>query len=195
VESTPSHACAINGNVSQRIRNDYSFPLACTIRFKFAAKGNRPALDLFWHDGGMKPPTPGELEVDNAELPAEGMMFVGDKGRILGGFRCEAPRVIPEKKSREYWAGRNPKPPASPQSRDPAARNASWVSAFKGGEPTCGDFLLARPISEAFNLGAISLRLGGKRLLWDATTATISNMSGASKFLTREYRQGWELTA
>ena len=85
VESTPSHVCAISNNVSARINNDYSFPAACTIRFRFGAKAERPAVDLFWYDGGMKPPTPEELEEDNRELSAEGMMFVGDKGKILAG--------------------------------------------------------------------------------------------------------------
>jgi len=194
VESTPSHACAINGNVSGRIHNDYSFPLACTIRFKFAAKASRPALDLFWYDGGMKPQTPDEFAADNAELRAEGMMFVGDKGKILGGFRCEEPRIVTEKKSREFPPSKEATLPPPTARRDPASRNASWISAFKGGERTCGDFLLAGPISEAFNLGAISLRLGGRRLLWDAAKGTITNLPGAEKYLTREYRHGWELT-
>jgi len=194
VESTPSHACAITGNVSRRIQNDYSFPLACTIRFKFAAKASRPALDLFWYDGGMKPPTPEELETDNAELPAEGMMFTGDKGKILGGFRCEEPRIVTEKKSRAFPPSKEATLPPPTARRDPASRNASWISAFKGGERTCGDFLLAGPISEAFNLGAVSLRLGGRRLLWDAAKGSITNLPGAEKYLTREYRHGWELT-
>ena len=98
VESTPSHVCAVVDSVSSKIHNDYSFPVACTVRFRFAAKADRPAVDLFWHDGGMRPPTPEEIVRDDKELPAEGMMFVGDKGKILGGFRCENPRtVLPER--------------------------------------------------------------------------------------------------
>lgn len=188
--------CTIDGNVSHKIANDYSFPFASTIRFKFAARGDRPAIDLFWYDGGMKPRTPEEVEADNAELPAEGMMLVGDQGKILGGFLCENPRIIPERKSKEYWAGKSGSAPAPTESgRGRGGRDASWLKAFKGGGPTYGDFLLAGPISEAFNLGAISLRLGGKRLLWDAAQAKITNLPGANKFLTREYRKGWELSA
>jgi hypothetical protein len=71
---------------------------------------------------------------------------------------------------------------------------ASWVAACKGGPPTYGDFLLAGPISDAFNLGAVSLRLGGQRLLFDASSATVTNLAEANKCLGREYRQGWELT-
>src|SRR5262245_20995008 len=90
VESRPAHLCELSDKVAVKIKNDYSFPAACTIRFKFAAKGDRPALDLFWYDGSMKPPTPEEVE----ELDAEGMMFVGDSGKILAGFHGETPRAI-----------------------------------------------------------------------------------------------------
>ena len=195
VESTPSHVCAVVDNVSITIRNDYSFPVASTIRFKFAAKGDRPALDLFWYDGGIRPATPEELEADHGELAAEGMMYVGDKGKILAGFRGENPRIIPERKSHGF---RTAQGAATPRGQDRARarrlRDAAWVRAFRGGEPTCGDFLLAGPISEAFNLGAISLRLGGKRLLWDAAAGKITNLPAANKCLTREYRKGWKLT-
>jgi hypothetical protein len=187
VESTPSHVCAIQGTVSSKIQNDYAFPFACTIRFKFAAKGDRPALDLFWYDGGMKPPTPEELEATGEELAAEGMMFVGDKGKVLGGFRGENARLLSQRSA--------PATPPADRERTRRERNTSWLQAFKGGEPTYGNFLLAGSISEAFNLGAISLRLGGKRLLWDAAAMKITNVPAANKYLTREYRQGWELKA
>jgi hypothetical protein len=55
------------------------------------------------------------------------------------------------------------------------------VAAARGGKPTYGDFLLAHPISEAFNLAAVSLRLGGKRLLFDAAGGRITNVEGVSE--------------
>lgn len=187
VESRPSHLCLMAGNskVPSRIKNDYSFPAACTIRFQFAAKGNRPALDLFWYDGSMKPPTPDELGQDT-ELAAEGMMLVGDKGKILAGFHGEGPRVL----------GGQPTPNDQRASATRGQRSealALWVAAAKGGKPTYGNFLLGGPITDAFNLGAISLRLGGKRLRFDSASAKITNVAEANKYLTREYRPGWEL--
>jgi len=179
VESTPSHVCTLKDNVSVKIQNDFSFPVASTIRFKFAAKGSRPELNLFWYDGGIRPRTPEELERENGELPAEGMMFVGEKGKILAGFRGEKPRILSGEKQGGLPA--------------PQPVNVDWVKAFQGGAPTCGSFLLAGPISEAMNLGAISLRLGGKRLLWDSANMKITNLPEAEKFLTREYRKGWEI--
>jgi hypothetical protein len=200
VESTPSHVCTISEEVARRIKNDYSFPAACTIRMRFAPKEDRAGLDIFWYDGGIKPPAPEELMAENKELPEEGMMFVGDKGKILGGFRSENPQLIPEAKMRAYRTANNLAETA-PQQRDgrqdgrggPSMRDQAWIAAFKGGPPSYGDFLLGRPISDAVNLAAISLRLGGKRLLWDSANARITNITEANKFLTREYRAGWEL--
>jgi hypothetical protein len=193
VESTPSHVCKIEDCVSSQIENDYSFPVASTIRFKFAAKGSRPAMDILWYDGGIRPRTPEELEEEGRELPAEGMMLVGDKGKILAGFSCDNPRIIPERKFREYWDAKGVKPPQPRERERGGRRTPVWLNAFQGGEPTKGNFLLAGPISEAFNLGAISLRLGGKKLAWDSAQGKITNVPEANQYLTREYRKGWEL--
>ncbi|NWG13090.1 MAG: gfo/Idh/MocA family oxidoreductase, partial [Acidobacteria bacterium] len=202
VESTPSHVCTVSEDICVRIKNDYSFPAACTVRMRFAAKGERPALDIFWYDGGIKPPVPEELMTENKELPEEGMLFVGDSGKILAGFRSDNPQLIPEAKMRAYRTENNlPEPePRQPgagrrqvERPGPSPRDVAWITAFKGGPASYGDFLLAGPISDAVNLAAISLRLGGRRLLWDSANAKITNIPEANKYLTREYRPGWEL--
>jgi hypothetical protein len=140
---------------------------------------------------------------EDQELPEEGMMFVGDKGKILGGFRSENAQLIPEARMRAYRAANNLPEPAPRQRRggggrqggDPSARNAAWIAAFKGGPASYGDFLLAGPISDAVNLASISLRLGGRRLLWDSAAAKITNIGEANRLLTRDYRPGWELSS
>jgi predicted dehydrogenase len=202
VESTPSHVATVSDHICRRIKNDYSFPAACTIRMRFAPKGQRGALDIFWYDGGIKPPVPEELMAEDKEFAEEGMMFVGDGGKILGGFRMENPQLIPEAKMRAYRTANNLPEPA-PRQRggggggrrggDPSGRNSAWVTAFKGGAASYGDFLLAGPLSDAVNLASISLRLGGRRILWDSAAAKITNISEANKLLSREYRPGWEM--
>lgn len=194
VESNPAHLCTLKNNVAITIRNDFSFPAACRIRFHFAAKGSRPALDLYWYDGGIKPPTPEEWVAQNKEFEPEGMMFVGDKGKVVAGFHGENPQFIPpeakagasaasERSDAAFWA------------RTMGAGDTAWVAACKGGPSTYGDFLLAGPISDAFTLGAASLRLGGRRLVFDAAAGKVVNVPEANRYLTREYRKGWELTA
>src|SRR5258708_5548113 len=168
VESCPSHPCGLDGNIAVRIKNGNSFPAACTIWFKFAANGGRPALDLFWYDGSIKPPTPEEPKGD--ELAPEGLMFVGDKGKILADFRGESPRLIPEQRMREYRTAKHL--PEMPRTRPDLAlgqRRATelWLAACKGGKPTFGDFLLGGPISDAFNLAGVSRRLRRKEPRFD----------------------------
>ena len=100
-----------------------------------------------------------------------------------------------EKKMRAYRTAKNLPESARPQRGQGQGRDdGAWVAAFKGGKATYGDFLLGGPISDAFNLGAVSLRLGGRRLLFDAASAKVTNLPEANKHLVREYRTGWELT-
>ena len=78
IEATPSFTCEIIDHVSGIQENDVSFPHASTIRFRFPARREMPPLDIYWYDGGMRPPTPEELDMDDKEMPASGMMFVGN---------------------------------------------------------------------------------------------------------------------
>jgi hypothetical protein len=173
-------------HVSRAVENNVAFPYSCIVRFKFAAQPTLPAFDLFWYDGGMKPPTPEEMEVDGKDLPQDGMMFVGDKGKILGGFRCEKPVLIPESRMKSYMADRVVPAEVTDRSDD------TWIDAFKNKKQSPGSFLLAGPISETINLGAIALR-ARKRVVYDAAAMKITNVAEANQYLTREYRKGWEL--
>jgi hypothetical protein len=187
VESAPTHVCEIQNLVSRKIVNDYSFPLACTVRFRFAKKGDRPEVDLFWYDGGVKPATPEELISYNQELPPEGLMFIGTGGIIIGGFTGENLRMITNGKIQ-------PVDKSVADSTPLPSGYVGWEEAFMGKGKSYGDFTLALAITDAFNLAAVSLRMGGRRLLWDATAMKITNLPDANKYLTREYRKGWELT-
>lgn len=191
VEPMLSHNCVLKDNVSTTIRNDFSFPAASSVRFKFPARGSRAAVDLIWYEGGMRPPTPDELDEDHKEFHAEAMMFVGDKGKILAGFRVESPRLIPEKR----MGGREvPEAPPRRQQREPGQISPGlrqWISACRGGKQSPGSFLNAGPISDAVNLYAVALRTR-QRLLYDAANMKITNVPEANKYLSREYRKGWE---
>ncbi len=56
-----------------------------------------------------------------------------------------------------------------------------------------GDFTLARPICDAFNQAAVSLRLGGRRLLRDADNAKITHLPEGNPLLSRDVLPGGNL--
>lgn len=194
VEAMVSHDCALKDGVSGTVKNDFSFPNAGVVRFKYPARGQRPAVDLVWYEGGMRPPTPEELEEDHEELPAEGVMFVGDKGKILAEFYMTNPRLIPARRMRAYAAGETRPQPHQSQPGAIAPGMRSWIGACRGGPQSPGSFLNAGPISEAVNLYAIAERTR-QRLLYDAANTRFTNAPEANRYLTREYRKGWEIQA
>jgi len=65
------------------------------ITFNFAARGNRPALKMTWHDGGKLPAKPTELDAD-IDLGDTGIIFSGEKGAMLCGGWSGAPKLFPE---------------------------------------------------------------------------------------------------
>ena len=61
-----------------------SVPLASTVHYQFPARGNMPPVKLHWYDGGILPTRPDELDEDERQLdPEDGIIFVGDKGKML----------------------------------------------------------------------------------------------------------------
>lgn len=186
-EACTTHTCTIVDSVSRLVNNDFAYPTACTLRFKFVARSALPALDLFWYDGGMKPRLPRELEEQNAEMQREGILFVGDEGTILASFGGANPHL--------FSKGRGQPLPTEEASSSVAARSGrsgSWVEAFQGGAPSLGSFLSAAAITDAVNLGTVALR-AGRKVIFDSEKMEITNVPGANKYLRRDYREGWKL--
>lgn len=172
--------------VSRGIRNDVAFPYSSTVRFRFPAQKTLPAFELYWYDGGMKPNIPDELDASAAELPAEGMLIVGDKGKILAGFNSENPKLIPQSRMNAWLKGGS----LPPEKRD--MQQDLWIDAFLNKKESPGSFLLAGAVTETILLGAVALR-SGKRLMYDSAAMNITNAPELNKYFRREYRAGWEI--
>ncbi len=188
VQSWGTHACKVIDNVSRSPKNDFSYPAACSFRFKF----DKPALDLFWYDGGWRPRIPDEIEAEDVQIPIEGILYIGEKGTILAGFNGQRPQLFAQGKRQPLFPGE----PEEHGYREhaPGERNRPWVEAIKGGPQSPGSFLNAASISDAVCLGTIGLRTGyGKKLVFDSASMSVTNDAGANKFMHREYRKGWEL--
>ena len=183
-EAFGTTTCTIDNQVCRGVPNDVAFPYSCIVRFKFAKQESLPPFELYWYDGGMKPCTPDELE--GVPLEREGMMFVGDKGKIIAGFRCENPRLLPDSKWKAYLNGQ--------EAPKEVIENGEkyWVAAFKNKTQSPGSFLNATAVTETIQLGAVALR-AKRKVEYDSANMKITNNEDANKLLYREYRKGWEL--
>jgi predicted dehydrogenase len=189
-EAWATHTCTIVDYVSRTATNDFSYPTACTIRLQFAVRADRPAVDLFWYDGGMKPRLPAEVESQHVEMGREGILFVGDQGAIMAGFNGQDPHLFAQGKREPLW--KDDPPTSAPGRTERSQRHHPWIEAILGGEPSPGSFQNAASITDAVNLGTVALR-AGKKVLFDSDSLRITNAADANKYLTREYRSGWEL--
>mgnify|MGYP001548059179 CR=1 FL=1 len=143
---------------------------------------------MFWYDGGMRPPTPDELSAQNKVLPEEGMMFIGTKGKILAGFNVQNPQLFAGGKTEEVSST---KVGDQSQVQDTTAALPLFVDACKTGKQYPGNFSDAEFLTETIDLYSVALR-ANELLKYDAATRTITNVPGANKYLSRDYRKGWD---
>ena len=169
--------------------NQETYPLASIVTYQFPAREEMPPVKLVWYDGGLRPARPEELE-EGREMGPTGAMLIGEHGKILS--QKMQYRIIPESKATAY--GEPPKKlPRSP------GHYQEWVAACKGGKPPGSNFDWAGPLAETVLLGNVALRshlreeMTRKKLLWDSPNMRFTNSTEASRFLRREYREGWTL--
>jgi predicted dehydrogenase len=156
------------------------FPEWSTIRFEFPARDKMPPVVLTWYDGGKRPP--GEL-VEGQRLPDNGAIFVGRKGRLL---HCEPRPVLFPVRSFADYAWPTPTLPRRLEVRQ------DWLQAIKTGrQPGC-PFGYAGPMTEAYLLGNVALRVG-RKIEWNHAKLQVTNCPEANQYLKRDYRPGWTL--
>ena len=165
--------------------NEVSYPLASLVRYEFPSRGDLPPVSLLWYDGGLRPMQIPELE-DGMQMGSGGVLYIGDKGKILGD------RILPASLRNSYQA---PEPyiPSSP------GHEQEWIEACKGGNPAGSNFDWAGPLTETVLLGNIALRkelkekLSGQRLKFNPEKFSFPDMPEADQFLHYLYREGWNL--
>ncbi len=166
--------------------NNETYPVASRVTYEFPARGDMAPVRLNWYDGGMKPPRPPELE-DGRRWDTNGLLYVGDKGKMMGS------RLIPQTRQKEYG-----KPPQKLE-RSPG-HYTEWVIACKGGKPAGSNFPdHAGILAQVVLMGNVALhpilkeKLLSTKLLWDAKEFKFTNVPEANQFLTKEYREGWAI--
>lgn len=183
VEASPNTIVGVsNGNPTQL--KYVSHPHAMNAHLTFPARAGMPQVELYWIDGGLKPPRPKEFDEDGLDFEPDGLMFVGDYGKILCDFEGGNAKLIPASKNKTFL-----KPPATIERSK--GHFADWIAAIRGGKPARCTFEVAAPITEALNLAVIAMRTG-KKLTWDPTVFKTNNEE-ANKLIKPSYRPGWEL--
>lgn len=160
------------------------------VTYRFGQRGTRGPLTVYWYDGGLRPPTPRDIDPDDPRQRlgegGNGILFIGDKGMITCAGWSGMPRLLPLERHREYT-----RPPKSLPRVE--GHHADWLQACKGGTPACSNFEYASRLTEFILLGDVALRTR-KLLKWDAPGMRATNAPAADKFLRgAPYRAGWEL--
>jgi len=150
------------------------FPAWSIVKFIFPIPGTNRTVDVYWYDGGKRP-SPELVRMQN--VPDSGWIIVGTKATIGTGNQSLAsfagvPRTLPRYKD----------------------MYTSWLEAIRAGDPDMPScpFHFAGPMTEAYLLGNIALKLG-QAIEWDAEAFRITSPAEGNAYLTRDYRKGYEL--
>ena len=180
----------VSVDASSTDRYDETYPMASIIHYDFPARGEMLPVKFTWYDGGLKPPRPEELEegrpLKGPGEEDEGLLFIGDRGKILCSFNGGHPALIPQTKMDSY------KQPPQTLPRSPG-NEREWLEACKGGNAKPGgNFEFEGLVTETLLLGNVATRLGGK-ISWDPSNMKLTNSDAAQKYVQPERRSGWEL--
>lgn len=183
--------------------NPETFPAWATIHYRFPARGSRIACVLHWYEGAkdgtrVLPPEdlfkgllkPGEKIADS------GSLLIGDKGVLFSPNDYGAQfRLTPEEKFRNVQTSKPEHGPMGADRDQDVAMKKEWAEAIRAGKPELASshFDYSARLTETMLLGNIAVRFAGLTLEWNANLARFTNSNEATKFVSKEYRKGWEM--
>jgi predicted dehydrogenase len=182
------------------------YPVASSIHMDIDATNARPALRINWFDGGIEPARPEELPADEQiGEGGEGVIYHGDRGKLLTAFMGQNTRVLSPSGSIEMphpkeWSTTEPFSAAAPQlgetaSGANAAHYLEWIDACHGGAPARANYAFEASIVETLLLGCIAVRTH-EPLLWNAKDFALTQGSAqATALLKPAYRAPWGINA
>jgi len=163
-----------------------TYPEWQIITYYFPARDKMPPVTMKWYDGGKLPPRPEELG-GGKELDKNGILFLGEKGKMLCPGWSGPPTLLPESRMKEYL-----KPPQL-LARSIGHRQ-EWIQACKDNNPrgALAGFDYSGPFTEALLVGNLAVRLG-KRIEWDSKNMKARNAPEADVLIHKHYRAGWTI--
>lgn len=161
--------------------NNEVWPAQTTVNYTFPGTEltTGKTLKITWNDGGRLPSIRGSHLPAGTGLPRSGSLFIGEKGSM----------VLPHVGAPQLY------PVLEGESKVLPSLNHyhGWVDGCLSGEQPSDGFDYAGPLTEAVLLGNIAVRYRGQKMTWDADAMKITNHKEANQWLTREYRDGWEI--
>ena len=167
--------------------NGDSYPKSRIVRWDFPAAAGRDAFSAYWHDGGLQPPRPKDLE-EGRQLERSGCLFIGTEGTMLvTGSHNSSAMLIPESKRRAV---------GKPKMIAPASRGHfdEFVQAAKGLLPwdaPLSNFKFGGNMTGIIQLGNAALKASRHTLDIDPKTGRITNLPEGEDPTTRKPRPGW----
>jgi len=162
------------------VRSEECYPHWLKARWEHPANQIHPGLTLCWYDGIQRPESPPGHDLSKWSI---GVMFVGEKGRLLADYGKRI--LLPEAQYKDYKA---PEPTIPPS----LGHYQEWIHACKTGAPTLCNFDYSGKLVEHNLLGTVAFR-GGKKLQWDSGKLEALNAPEAAKYIRPPYREGWTL--
>lgn len=153
--------------------------------YNFKKDGDQPEFKQYWYSGGLRPERPEQLPAD-VQLPARGSLFVGKKGILVVGAGGSNPKIYPEKVNQRF----TPPKPTIPRSK---GHFRDWIDAIKGGPAASSNFEYGARLTELTLLGVLSLRLKGKKIVWDSANMKAIGAPEADEYIREPVRKGWEM--
>ena len=130
------------------------------------------------------PSTKGSHLPPREGLPPSGSMLIGEGGTLIIPH-VAAPMLYFEGKemSTDY------------KMADDRDHYHGWIDGCLSGKQPSDDFQYGARLTETILLGNIAIRYPNTKLQWDAPKMRFSNNEDANRWVTREYREGWDLKA
>ena len=183
--------------------NDYCFPMASTINFKFPRRKGKPACEMNWYDGVNNfpelpsfygtseasdvPTVNGQAYVPTSLNP--GKVIYSDDLIFKGGSHSSTLRIIPDEVHREMEAAG--KLPGVPEDYH-YNHYINFFNAILGEEKAHSPFEKAGVMCQVMNLGVIAQRLN-TTFRFDRASGEIIDNPFANALLTgMPPRKGWE---
>ncbi len=161
-------------------------PVELKTTFEHPANDWRPAIKVYWYQGGAMPHSPkGFVDLNRI---GHGAMFKGSKGFLVSDFGSRLILPIGNSADMSYYDRRD-KDEMRP---DLGNFIEEWTTACKTDLKTSCDFKYGGDVIEQMLLGLVAYRVG-KKLNYDGKKGRVTNSAEANALLSKEYRSGWPL--